>query len=141
MSQIDLVVQNTRKIESLLETVLSASGRGLHEKLSSVEVFFTPAEVRKIRYIATMRNNVLHKDGFKLKDEADFQKSCTEIINLIESKKVHLSQKASGGLNFFDRFDLAAQELFETICYWIFRALRLIIVFGFIFYVLYELKH
>lgn len=63
MGQIEDVVLLTREIESLLDN-LGATGRGLHEKLTSVENRLNLQTVKKMRWIATMRNKTMHEHKF-----------------------------------------------------------------------------
>ena len=44
--------------------VAGAKGKGLHEKASSVQQMLRPDLVRKIRYLATIRNKLVHERGF-----------------------------------------------------------------------------
>ena len=71
-SDIELAVTTARRLESLLETRFGASGRGLHEKLASVEATLPPDALRDGRYVATMRNRVVHEDSFSLPDRDRF---------------------------------------------------------------------
>jgi len=61
MSDIDLAVTRSRKLEQLLERGLGATGRGLHEKTTSVEREIPAELVRKLRLVATVRNKVVHE--------------------------------------------------------------------------------
>ncbi|MFC5511012.1 hypothetical protein ACFPOU_07725 [Massilia jejuensis] len=72
MSQIELAVTLSRRLESLLEQQHHASGKGLHEKVSSVEAKLPAELVKTLRYIATMRNSVVHEEGFVIDDPARF---------------------------------------------------------------------
>lgn len=78
-SDIDLVVTTSRRLEALLETRLGAEGRGLHEKLEAVEDQLDEDAVRSGRYVATMRNKVVHEDGFALPDRARFLRSAAAL--------------------------------------------------------------
>ncbi|MFW2373665.1 MAG: DUF4145 domain-containing protein [Gammaproteobacteria bacterium] len=74
MSDIDLAVKSSKKIESTLERVLGAQGKGLHEKVSSVEGKIPTALVKRIRYIATIRNKLIHEDNVrKINDRPSFK--------------------------------------------------------------------
>ena len=73
-SDIELAVATARRLESLLESRFGASGRGLHEKLASVEARLPPEALRDGRYVATMRNKVVHEDAFSLPDRDRFQR-------------------------------------------------------------------
>lgn len=63
MSDIDLAIRKSRKLEQMLERSFGASGRGLHEKTSSIENRLPQQLVRKLRLVATVRNKVLHEEG------------------------------------------------------------------------------
>ncbi|MDN5112694.1 hypothetical protein PJV97_10110 [Aliarcobacter butzleri] len=62
------IINKTKEIESRLVS-LGAIGKGLHEKISSIEYMFNENTVNAIRYIATIRNKLLHEDGFVLTSE------------------------------------------------------------------------
>jgi hypothetical protein len=72
MSQIELAINLSRRLESLLEKNYQATGKGLHEKVSSVEGKLSSQLVKNLRYIATMRNSVVHQEGFVIDDLAGF---------------------------------------------------------------------
>lgn len=72
MSQIEQAVKLARQLETLLEQKHRASGKGLHEKVSSVEGTLPADLVKQLRYIATVRNSVVHEDGYVIKDPAKF---------------------------------------------------------------------
>ena len=62
---LDIVVGRSKKIESLLVRA-GAEGRGLHEKVTSIESKLEIQEVKRIRFIASLRNKSLHDDSFEL---------------------------------------------------------------------------
>ncbi|MEX2212896.1 MAG: hypothetical protein WD768_02130 [Phycisphaeraceae bacterium] len=68
MSDIDLVIKSSKKLESML-TKLGAEGRGLHEKVSSLEKKLGQPLVRKLRFIATVRNKVVHEQDYEKIDD------------------------------------------------------------------------
>ncbi len=82
--QIEQTIKHTKKIETILEK-LGATGQGLHTKLNSIEYKIEEPRVKKIRWIATMRNGLMHKDGFEIKNFNDFSKTCEGIIKYLES--------------------------------------------------------
>ena len=63
MSDIDLAVTRSRRLEQTLERDFGASGRGLHEKVSSVADALPMDLVRRLRLVATVRNKVVHENG------------------------------------------------------------------------------
>jgi len=87
MSDIEIAVKASRLIESLLEQKLNATGKGLHSKLTSVENKLSSAMVSKIRYIASVRNNVVHEDGATIGDVKAFQKSVTQVEEYLNTTK------------------------------------------------------
>ncbi|PSC72633.1 hypothetical protein C2E20_3848 [Micractinium conductrix] len=60
----ELVIRSSKDLEYILEAYLGAQGKGLHEKCSSVQQYLTPALVKKIRYLATIRNKLVHERQF-----------------------------------------------------------------------------
>lgn len=60
----------------MLDTEFGATGKGLHEKISSVENQLTPEMVRNMRYLATIRNKLVHEYDFNaIPDRARFIKN------------------------------------------------------------------
>ena len=82
--QIEQTIKHTKKIETML-VKLGASGQGVHTKLDSVEYKIEEPLVKKIRWIATMRNGLMHKDGFEIDNFNYFDKSCKEVVKHLES--------------------------------------------------------
>lgn len=79
-NQIGVTIGYTKKIETLLEKQ-NAHGAGLHQKLDSVESLFDSNLIKKIRFIATMRNKLMHEDGYIIEDFVKFVKTCEAVIN------------------------------------------------------------
>jgi ABC-type multidrug transport system fused ATPase/permease subunit len=77
MSDIELAVTRCKRLETLLEEELGASGRGLHQKVSSVQDKLPEALVKRLRFIATMRNKLVHEaDTDRLDDRSDYERAC-----------------------------------------------------------------
>jgi NAD(P)-dependent dehydrogenase (short-subunit alcohol dehydrogenase family) len=56
-----------------VETAFGAHGKGLHEKISSVQNRLPPALVKRMRFLATIRNRLVHERGFtEIPDRAGF---------------------------------------------------------------------
>ena len=69
---IKLVIIASKTLEQVLEEHFEASGRGLHEKITSAQGL--PGDLkRKMRRVATVRNKLIHQIGFDHVD-ADFKK-------------------------------------------------------------------
>lgn len=60
----ELVIKASKELEYFLETEFGAEGRGLHEKISSVSGVLTPQLVKDMRFLATIRNKLIHEVGF-----------------------------------------------------------------------------
>ena len=80
MSNLDIIFGYTKKIENFLEKEFKAEGRGLHTKVSSVEYRLPIALIKKIRWIATIRNNSAHTEGFELNNIEDFKITCESVL-------------------------------------------------------------
>jgi hypothetical protein len=79
MSDVELVITRVKALESLLEQVLGATGKGLHEKVSSVQDRLAPALVKKLRFVATVRNKIVHEADYQRIDDRDgFVRACDE---------------------------------------------------------------
>ncbi len=77
MSDIEQVIIHTRRLEKLLRVQYHAKGRGLHQLVSSCEERLPHRIVGKLRFIATIRNKVVHEDGHRF-ERRQFLKACVE---------------------------------------------------------------
>ena len=94
MSHYEVVIGRCKKLERLLEEGLGADGRGLHEKVTSVQDRLPPALVKRLRFIATVRNKLVHESaGDKIDDLAGYKKAC----DLAEKELKQLIQPAKRG--------------------------------------------
>ncbi|ASU21242.1 DUF4145 domain-containing protein [Vibrio qinghaiensis] len=78
MSEIEKVVLRTRRLESLLREQYHAEGKGLHQLVTSCEERLPHDVVGKLRFIATIRNKVVHEDNYQLEDRKAFLCVCDE---------------------------------------------------------------
>lgn len=70
MGDIELAVSRSRRLEQLLEHGFGATGKGLHQKVGSVEHLLPTQLVRQVRLVATVRNKVVHEsDGIRDRDQ------------------------------------------------------------------------
>ena len=72
MSDIEKVVLRTRRFEKLLRAQYHAEGKGLHQLITSSEERLPHEVIKKLRYVATIRNKIVHEEDFVLKDKAGF---------------------------------------------------------------------
>ncbi|EEY98100.1 DUF4145 domain-containing protein [Vibrio mimicus] len=78
MSEIEQVVLRTRKLETLLREQYHAEGKGLHQLVSSCEERLPHDVIKKLRYVATIRNKLMHEDGYQLDNRKAFLAVCQE---------------------------------------------------------------
>ena len=79
MSDIELAISRAKALEALLEQALGATGKGLHEKVTSVQNRLPQPLVKKLRFIATVRNKIVHESDYKQIDDPNgFVRACDE---------------------------------------------------------------
>jgi len=79
MSHIEAAVRGSKKIEAVLRDGFGAEGRGLHEYLGCVEHRIPSDIVRKARFIASVRNKVVHQEE-EIFDIEDFNRSVDGVV-------------------------------------------------------------
>jgi hypothetical protein len=78
MSDVELAVTRAKALEALLGQV-GAAGKGLHEKVTSAEGRLPPPLVKKLRFVATVRNKIVHEASYQtIDDRAGFVRACDE---------------------------------------------------------------
>ena len=77
MSDIDLAVTRSQRLEKRLERDFGASGKGLHQKVSSVEEALPDGLIKKLRLVATVRNKVVHESG-RIEERPRFLRAADE---------------------------------------------------------------
>src|SRR5207244_5940765 len=76
---VELAITRTKALESLLESGFGAAGRGLHEKITSVQAKLPPPLVKRLRLVATVRNKIVHEAGYQQIDNRHrFIQACDE---------------------------------------------------------------
>ena len=86
MSDIDLAVSRSKRLEQLLEQKLGATGKGLHQKASSVEARLPPRLLRELRLVATVRNKIVHENDYqKIEDRPGFIRTCDDAERQLKS--------------------------------------------------------
>jgi hypothetical protein len=76
------VLERTQEMEYLLRTRFDATGRGLNEYLDSIPDVLPSDLVKKIRFITTIRNKLVHERGYRYDgDEDDFWILCDKVIS------------------------------------------------------------
>ncbi|WP_260295643.1 hypothetical protein [Sedimenticola hydrogenitrophicus] len=103
MGQIEEVIILTRKIESLLDGV-GATGKGIHEKINSVEGKYSSYLVKKIHGIASIRNKTMHVDGFMIEDFDEFKATCNEVISELSLNRKQRTSSTSQKYNRYNSY-------------------------------------
>ena len=80
MTPIEELIKITQNMETVLEEDYGATGKGLHEKASSVESQLTPEVMKKIRFIATIRNKAVHDDLETAEREIENVRTAAETV-------------------------------------------------------------
>lgn len=93
MSDIERVIRASKSLEKLLEQQYGAEGRGLHEKASSVEDQLDAASLKSLRWVATMRNKVVHEDDFALPDPQGFSDTVERLTEALAPKAKPIQPK------------------------------------------------
>jgi hypothetical protein len=93
LSDIERVIRASKSLEKLLEQQYGAVGRGLHEKASSVEEQLDAATLKSLRWVATMRNKVVHEDDFELPDPQGFSDTVERLTKALAPKAKPIQPK------------------------------------------------
>lgn len=88
----ELVIRSSRDLEYVLDTQFGARGKGLHEKITSVEQSLPQQLIRNMRYLATIRNKLVHEQGFDRIPERErfilmFDQSTVDLQKAVEDRK------------------------------------------------------
>ena len=92
-NDIATIIKYTREIETILKNKCQAKGTGLHSLLSSVEFNFPNDLIKKIRYLASIRNETMHNHSAKV-DIKSFEKIATVSIKKLNKIRC-VTSKAS----------------------------------------------
>lgn len=79
MSDLELAFAASKRFEGALER-LGATGKGLHEKATSIEAQLDPVALGYLRMVASIRNRLAHEDGFdRIPDPQLFNEACQQL--------------------------------------------------------------
>lgn len=82
--QIGEIVERSKNLEAMLKK-LSAEGRGMHELISSIQEKLEAELIKKLRFIATIRNQAIHEPEFDIDSDFDaFCDACEEAGQVLE---------------------------------------------------------
>lgn len=85
------IVRVSRELETDLSKYLEAEGKGLHEKVTSVQDKLSVNDVKQIRFIASIRNNLVHDADSNISKER-IEAAYTEALNVSDSLKRKFSK-------------------------------------------------
>lgn len=84
LSDIELAVVLTKPLQQRLATELGADGLTLHERISSVESLLEPADVKRARFVSSVRNKLINDVGVdRMDDRPGFIRAAREVDNAI----------------------------------------------------------
>jgi hypothetical protein len=83
-----------------LEKYYGASGQGLHERINCVEEMLSRKTIQKLRYIATIRNKVVHEYDFHLSENerTKFINTCEETMRELQLRNTSRREEESSCL-------------------------------------------
>ena len=85
-TDIEVVVLKAKYVEHRLTYALGAHGRGLHEQITSVAQHFPASEMQHLRYVATIRNRMMHDIEYnRVENRERFLHACTAIDQAIDA--------------------------------------------------------
>ena len=87
----ELVIKTSKELEFILEKEFNARGKGLHEKISSVQSELPGKLCRQMRFLATIRNKLIHERGFDAIPDrqsfiASFEASKSELEAILKQR-------------------------------------------------------
>lgn len=86
-SDLERAVRASKRFEALLARRHHASGRGLHEKIDSARGDLDDETVRALRLIATVRNKIVHEEGYdRIDDRGRFKDACAHAERALGGK-------------------------------------------------------
>src|SRR5437868_1208826 len=75
MNDIEMVIEASKRLEGALMRRYGADGRGLTEKVESVQDRVSAKAIEAIRYVAEQRNKLVHEESYvRLSAPARFRK-------------------------------------------------------------------
>ena len=97
MGDYEIAIKRCKQIESLLEQGLGAQGKGLHEKVTSIQDKLPQPLVRRLRFIASVRNKLVHDASVDRLDDRDgFQQACDTAEHEIRTMLQPVSTGSTG---------------------------------------------
>lgn len=91
-NEFEMVIRASKELEFVLEEEFGSKSKGLHGKITEARRFLTSKLVRDMRYLATIRNRMVHEQGYddlpsKEKFVATFESSAEELARIIQRRR------------------------------------------------------
>lgn len=87
-SDLERVIKTSKALEAALADRFGAEGKGLHQKIDSVEADLPRDAIKHLRYVATIRNKIVHEDDYnKIDDRAQWNERSKLALNAVAGKK------------------------------------------------------
>lgn len=84
LNQYEEVIKRSKKIENILIDSYKATGKGLHEQLTSIDNAIDKSISKKIRKIATIRNKLMHENmNLNSGELFDYIELCEQVLFLL----------------------------------------------------------
>lgn len=116
MSDTDKVLEISKALEHFLETNYNAQGKGLHEKVSSVENRLDAQLVKDLRFIATIRNKMVHEYGYNFAaDRNRFLEIGNQAVKILKKSNSKSNYSASSPSSHRKQFETSVfKTTFKT---------------------------
>lgn len=96
LSDMELVVVRSKKLQLLLVEELGANGKSLNERLNSVASMFAKADIEQFRYVVLVRNRVINDmpvNDLNDRDRNRFVQACNDAEAAIKVAKYNREMK------------------------------------------------
>lgn len=87
----ELAIKSSKELEYILISQFQSTGRGLHEHITSVSDELPDHLIKQMRYLATIRNKLIHEGEFNNIPDRDqfiakFEQSAKELDEIIKGR-------------------------------------------------------
>jgi hypothetical protein len=79
------LVSGSKQIESILDEKFGAQGKGLHSKALSIQGHLGAALLKKIQYVATIRNKAVHEHSFQDIPIKDWTRAKDQVLAALDA--------------------------------------------------------
>ena len=94
-SDLDKAVKASKAFERHLRDQHNATGRGLHELIDSAQPSLPREAIKHLRFVATIRNRLVHEDGYdRFDDPAEWKRriaAAERALNIRRTPKLRIA--------------------------------------------------